>query len=447
VGGCVRDLLLGRPPVDLDIASPCAHDFARCFAAHTGGTLVRLDEDRAVWRVVVRGQPEVDFCGLRNADIIGDLRGRDFTFNALAVRLPEPDHAGRLFDPFHGLDDLNARLLRMVAPGAFRDDPARILRAFRFQAELNFTIDGPTSMAMEIEAPRLTQAAPERLLAEWWKLCGGPHAAPAIARMDEADVLRSFLPELAPLKGTPQNRYHHLDVWEHSLLTMTLMIHQLRAPEEVFQDLLPWFAPLLASPHRRARLVMLALLHDIGKPATQSVRDGVIHFYGHEQTGAELAGALARRLRMSNDDKRALVSVILHHERPTLLLAGVRRKPIARKSLAKFLDAVGDHLLEVLALALADKAAAHGPAADPEVTDHLRALYRQIFTYYEQVYLPAAESPLLTSADLLQTLGLPPGPQIGVLLRRARDLQLEGRINTRADALHWAKEQNRHSPL
>ena len=441
VGGCVRDLLLGRVPVDVDIASARSEAFARRFAALSGGTLVLLDAERAIWRVAMRGQPDVDFCGFRATEIVGDLGGRDFTFNALAVRLPEPEHAGGLLDPYHGLDDLHAGVLRMVSPAAFRDDPARILRAFRFIAELNLTVEEATWSALRAGRRRLSSVAPERLLAEWWKLCGGPHAAPAITRMDEAGVLGVFLPELNVTKGVTQNRYHHLDVWEHSLLAMTLMVRILRAPEEAFQELLPYFTPLLTSSHRRARLVMLALIHDIGKPAARTSRAGAVHFYRHEEVGAELAARLARRLRMSNDDKHALVAVIRHHQRPLFLLQVMQRGPVSRRAMAKFFDDIGEHVLEVMALALADKGAARGEDADPEVEEHLRALYGQLLRYYQQVYLPAREEPLLTGADLIHTLGQPPGPHIGALLRRARALQLEGHLTSHDDALRWAKGQ------
>lgn len=441
VGGCMRDLLLGRKPADVDLACEHPEPLARRFAGFVNGHVVPMDPERGIWRVAVAADTYLDFCKFRDEDILGDLRGRDFTLNAIALRLPTgDDDLGGLFDPFHGLDDLNNGVLRRVDPRAFRDDPARILRAFRFQSELGLTIEQETWLALQAEADRLPLIAPERLLAEWWKLCAGPFAAPTILRMDEAGVLTMLFPELGAAKGVTQNIFHHLDVWEHTLLTVTNMARFLQQPAEIFQDLHDDFAPLLHDQHRRARLVFLALIHDMGKPATRTIQDEKVHFYRHEIVGEEMAATLCRRLRVSGEDTRAITRIIRYHLRPLFMMHSLKRGDFSRKAMIKFFDDTGDYFLDIMALALADKTASQGPAAEPDVQDRLRDLYRTLFSFYRDHYRPAIEHPVLTGTVLTQQLHLPAGPQIGELLRRARDLQILGHIDSQPTALGWAEK-------
>ncbi|MHB9105911.1 MAG: CCA tRNA nucleotidyltransferase [Armatimonadota bacterium] len=441
VGGCVRDLLLGRAPVDIDITTQHAEPLARRFAGLTGGTLVSMDPERGVWRVAIRGNVHFDFCGFRDHEIIGDLRGRDFTINAIALRLSERGTPGGVLDPFSGMQDLQEGTLRMVSHAAFRDDPARILRAFRFLADLRLTIEDDTWHALRVEADRLPLVAPERLLTEWWKLCAGPYAAAAVRQMDEAGALGVLFPELADTKGVEQNVYHHLDVWEHLLLAMTYAARFLQRPEEAFRDLQPYFAPLLEDEHRRARLVFIALIHDMGKPGTRSVKDGKVHFYQHEMLGAEMAAAICRRLRTSREDQIAVRTVIRHHLRPLFLLQATAKNGPSRRAMGNFFEDAGDYALEIMALALADKSASQGAATDPEIVENMRRLYRDLFTFHRTCYAPATAQPLLTGADLTQHLRLPPGPRVGQILRLARKLQIQGQLTSRDEAMAWAAEQ------
>jgi len=442
VGGSLRDLLRGDTPADIDLATPASETLARSLAELTGGSLVPLDLERGIWRVAVRDAPYFDCCQLRAADIASDLQGRDFTFNALALRVTD-DGAGGLFDPFHGLDDLHSGLLRMVSPQTFTDDPARIMRAFRFCAEHHVTIEANTWQALCATVTCLPRVAAERILAEWWKLCAGPFAAAAITRMDAAGVLGLLLPEVEATRGVTQNLYHHLDVWEHALLATTVMHKMLRAPEEAFGVLTPAFQPLCMDAHRAARLVYLALIHDIGKPDTRTVEGDRVHFYGHEMRGAELATQIARRLRMSRADLHASACIIRHHLRPLFLLTAQRRNELSPRAMLRFFVQTGEYALEVMALAMADKAAACGPAADADIREQLHLLYGRLLAFYATRYRPALELPFLTGHDLIQELRLPPGPNIGRLLHQARELQILGKLTSRAEALHWAATRGR----
>jgi len=438
VGGAVRNLLLGQNPVDVDITTREPELLARCFAELVSGHVVPLDPVRDIWRVAFRGE-YFDFCRLRDSDILGDLAGRDFTINAIALRLPEVDLSSSMLDPFHGVADLEQRRLRMVTAAVFRDDPARILRAFRFLAELHVSIEPDTWQALRDNAEYLPRVAVERLLTEWWKLCAGAHAAEAMHRMDNAGVLGMLFPEIEATKAVGQNDYHRYDVWTHSLLTVTCLAHFLRNPEEIFADLLPVFSPIITDKHRRARLLFVALLHDIGKPVTRSEEEGRIHFYRHEEVGAQQAMAICHRLHASKEDVRAVVTIARNHMRPLLLLNN--RHALSRKTMLKYFDACGSFAFDVLALAMADKAAGQGIAADQEVLKRMRVLIHTLATFYHDLYLPAYTSPILTGRDLTQHLHLPPGPEIGDLLYQARRLQILGQLHSHEAAMKWVERQ------
>ncbi|HEY3376901.1 MAG TPA: HD domain-containing protein [Armatimonadota bacterium] len=435
VGGSVRDLLLGRTPLDIDLAAPDPEPLARRFAGLIGGRVIPLDPERGTWRVTLAPQHYVDFCRFRAQDILGDLRGRDFTCNAIAIRLPDDDSQPlAYYDPFHGADDLRTNTLRMVEVGAFRDDPARILRAFRFLAELPLTIEPLTLLQVRRDADRLPLVAPERLLSEWWRLCAAPRAETAIRLMADTGVLDVLFPEVAATRGVTQNAYHRLDVWGHQLLAVEKMASLLAHPGEALLDLMPEFDAILRDPHRCARLLFLALVHDIGKPATRSVVEGRTHFYEHDAVGAEQVSALCRRMRVSRDDTRVMETVVRHHLRPLHLS---HAKTLSRKAMIKFFGDTGDAAWEVMLLALADKAAGQGPAAEPDILAQLRAVYRQLLAFYHTIYQPALTHPYVTGRDLIRQFDIPPGPTVGSLLQQLRHLQLTGQVSSVEEAIHW----------
>lgn len=440
VGGAVRDLLLDRPVADYDIATPDPDRLVPALADTLHGSIIPLDVEFGITRIARRDGTCIDVCRFRDTDIDGDLRGRDFTLNAIALRLPDGEQPAAWHDPLHGYEDLQAGILRVIAPTAFRDDPLRALRAFRFVAELGFILLPETREALRPVVRKLPRVAAERLLAEWWKLCAGPHADDAIDQMDEAGVLDVLFPEFAAARGVTQNVFHRYDVHGHLLATARFAVAYLREPESVFGDLMEDFAPVFSVPHRRARLVTLALLHDIGKPPTRSVgADKRIHFYSHEDAGEHLLLGIAERLRMSRDDTRAMAAIVHYHMRPLFLMHELQKHPLSPKTMLKFFDATGPVALDVMALALADKSAGQGTLAEPDIVEKLRVLYHILLTFYKTQYLPALEQPLLTGGQLINDLGLPPGPQIGRLLRQIRAQQISGALTNSEDALRWAQ--------
>src|SRR5919108_5912099 len=216
VGGTLRDLCLGRPVQDVDLAMPGdVMGFAKDFANHLGAAYVPMDAERGEVRVVYRKRDVLDFARMRGETIIADLQRRDFTVNAMAcplgALLTQADPV--LIDPHGGWHDLQARTVRLVSPVSFRDDPLRLLRAFRLAATLDLTIDPATLAAMETMAPRLADVAAERIHSELFKLFAAARSSPHVSIMARLGLLNVLLPELAATRGISCQPGDQLDVF------------------------------------------------------------------------------------------------------------------------------------------------------------------------------------------------------------------------------------------
>lgn len=193
VGGCVRDLLLGRPPADYDVVilgDPRA--YAQTLAAAAGGRIVAIGKPAfRLWRVVAPGGI-IDVSAAAGASIAKDLHQRDFTINALALDIT----SGAIIDVTGGRQDLNAGTIRMVSAAAFRNDPVRLIRAFRLQARFGFSIEPGTLAAISRDAGRIVRPAGERVREEFFKMLGADRSAPALQAMARTGLLAALFPGL-----------------------------------------------------------------------------------------------------------------------------------------------------------------------------------------------------------------------------------------------------------
>jgi len=484
VGGAIRDALLGHTAHDLDFAvAGRALDVARAAANALSGAFYPLDAERDVGRVVVRredaqgaeprmstAEPWVlDFARLRGGTLEADLAARDFTFNAIAAPLAEPE---ALIDPLHGEADLRARRLRLCSPTAIADDPLRGVRAVRLAARLKLHIDPAARAAIRDQAEGLADVSAERRRDEFVRLTGGPRAAAALRALDQLGLLEHLAPELLPLKGLAQPPDKHaLDVWEHTLTTMDRLEELLGvlAPvhdQERAADLMLGLASLKLGRYRQAlsdhldrrldgdrpsrwTLALAALLHDIGKPATQSAdAAGVIHFYMHENVGAKLAAQRLNELRFSNEEIRRATTIIAHHMRPMHMAHAAAPVPapaslVSRRAVYRFFRDVGAAGVDIALVSLADFWAHFGGNPPPaELWEHRLSISAQLLgAYFESHAEMVAPPPLLTGRDLIQTLGLKPGPQLGELLEAAREAQAAGEVKDQAEALEFVRRR------
>jgi len=447
VGGALRDAWLGRPVLDLDFALPGdAMGLARNLAGIINARYVPLDDDWGVARLVWKlpGQENtlplnLDFSALQGEDIVEDLWQRDFTCNAMALRLNAPNPQWE--DPTGGQVDLKAGQLRMVSPYAFRQDPLRLLRAFRLAASLELAIEPTTLKALETEKHGISSPAGERIHDELYKLLSCPGSYAYVVLMDQTGILTILFPELAGLKGLEQGKHHLGDGWHHTLETLRMLEQGL---EQGFQELGPWQDHLREWLDRHQDLIPLlklaALFHDIGKPPTYRLGpDNDIHFYGHATKGAEILIPVMQRIRASRRDQERVRTWVRHHMGPLHMLLALEKGRLAERAKIRFLKKLGPDVPGMLILALADMKAT-GKGATEERSDRYLSLLDSLLNLYVHRDAAARHTPpLLTGRDLIEALGLAPGPLIGRLLGLVDEARVQGQIKDRSQALDLAR--------
>jgi poly(A) polymerase len=467
VGGSVRDFLAGRSGHDLDLAvDGNALDLGRSLADRLAGAYYPVDPARGVARIVLRedaacAPTQIDIATLRDGSIEQDLAGRDFTINAMAVNLITLD----LLDPHGGQEDLNRQRLRLVSPRGIEQDPVRALRGVRQAGELALTLDPDTADIIQRDGNRLVDVSAERIRDEYVYILSLPDSAGALGRAERLGLLRWTIPELAGLRDVRQAAPHQLDVWEHSLLAVTRLEALLRwlltgRAAGYDQDGLPaslWsfreslarhLGSLLAGQRPRwLSLKLAALLHDVAKPACRQVDEtGRVRFLGHEQQGAEVASAVAQRLRFSRAEVEMIGVVVRYHMRPLLLSQG---RGVTRRAAHRFYRDAGDAGLDVALLALADHQALKPGPALLAGSEPLAAVVDSLVRYRLGPDAPEMVIPLITGRDLIDRCRIEPGPAVGRWLRRVREEQVCGVLHSREDAVRWVTaklEKERQTP-
>jgi len=444
VGGAVRDILLGQGSArhDLDLAVPReALSIARRVADHLGGHLVVLKEERGTARVLVEEAGErfqLDLADFRGDGIEADLRGRDLTVNAMAARLTEllGDGVAPLIDPLGGLEDLEKRRLRLCAPTALLDDPARSLRAVRLAQAFEMAIPTELESALAAVGPLLSQVAVERLRDELLRLMDLPRGSRGLRELDRLGLLEVLLPEVGPMRRCPQGPPHRYDVLEHSLRAVEALELLLADLDRVFPDQPDLRAGLAESPEpgigRAALLKLAALLHDVAKPATRTVDEERVRFIGHDKLGAEMSRAIGQRLRLANASVQFLERLVRHHLRPMHLSQVETITPRARY---RFYRDLGDATPDLILLVVADAAATVGVEPAAVVSGATGRLLRGLLGGWRVARDEARVPPLVNGHDIMAAFDLPPGPSVGRLLAQAREAQALGLARTKADAL------------
>ncbi len=414
VGGPVRDAFLDRPVSDLDFAtsadpdailalvkpiSDAQWDVGRDFgtiAARIDGLTVEITTYRADSYDGETRKPVVAF----GDSLEGDLVRRDFTVNAMALRLPERV----LVDPHGGLQDILDK--RITTPGppevSFGDDPLRMLRAARFTSQLGFTVDAETVRAMGDFAPRLEIVSVERIADELRKLLLTSDPVPGIRLLVETGIAQLVLPEVPALRLEIDEHAHHKDVYEHSLTVLSQAIELERSEQP---DLV---------------LRIAALLHDIGKPATRRIEPGgVVTFHHHDVVGAKLAGKRLRALKFDNDTISAVSKLIELH----LRFFGYTEGAWTDSAVRRYVRDAGPLLERLHVLTRADVTTRNRKKAD-RLSFAYDDLEERIAAIAEAEGI-AAVRPDLDGEQIMAILDLKPGRDVGVAYNFLLELRLD----------------------
>ena len=446
VGGGVRDVLLGRPFADLDVAvDGDAAAAASALAGPAGATSFPLSRAFGAWRVQGGRLPyAVDITPLQGGSLEEDLGRRDLTVNALAVPVagdPAP------IDPHGGLDDLRRRTLRLVRPTALADDPVRLLRLGRLAEELGFEIDGGAVAQARAASPLLWESPGERLFDELARILRLRRPHRALARLDDLGTLGALVPQLEESRGLDQSPYHHRDVLGHILDVVEHVADLVADPEPVFRSRAARVAEVLAAPladqlTRGEALVLPALLHDMAKPATRAVTpEGRVTFIGHDRLGAEMADDLLLRLRTSARLREFVVRCVRMHLPLGFM---VHRTPLSLRQIDRYLRSTAPWEVEIIVLSVADRLATRGPRTSESAIRRHLALAREVMDVHFELVDRGPVRPLLTGAEVAADLGRPPGPWLSELLDQLREEQVVGAVRTRGQALRFVRRRSAH---
>ena len=405
VGGSVRDELIGRSVHDFDFATDAPVDSIKHLLASTGpdslftlgekfGTVSALVGNSKVEVTTFRSQDEATPGGTLIEALHTDLAHRDFTINAIARDL----HTGELHDPFGGQVDISQHLMRAVRnpEERFNEDPLRILRSVRIAAELGFFIDRDTREAARKLGGRLNEVARERVGDELDKLLLADPPSSGISELDSLGLLEYTIPEMLEMHEMEQGPHHYKEVYPH-----TLKVLDRTAPDLVLR----W----------------AALLHDFAKPATYSVTNGEVHFFGHDKLGARMARDILTRLRRPQYIVEQVEQLVAEH-----LRIGVYEESWTDGAVRRFLRETAPVTERLFALSRAD-ITSQRPQRVAAALARVDALYERCKEIEAQEEVEKLTSPL-DGNELMQIFGGQPGLWIGRVKDYLLELVLDGEL-------------------
>jgi poly(A) polymerase len=410
-GGCVRDMVRGLAPKDIDIATNARPEqvqkiFPRTYAvgAHFGVIVVLKHERQFEVATFRSDQAYLDGrrpTAVRFSSAEEDAKRRDFTLNGMFF---DPER-NEVIDFVGGRDDLNAKLIRAIGDPAqrFAEDRLRLLRAIRFATVLDFGIETKTWNALLESAPGITQISAERIRDEVVKIFLSPQRLRGWDLLDRSGLLRAILPEVAKMKGCEQPPQFHPegDVFQHTRLMVKLLPKDVSVP-----------------------LIFSVILHDIAKPKTATVDEtGRIRFNAHDRLGAEMTEEIMERLRFSRAEIDATAEMVRQH---------MAFKDVPRMRLAKLKRFMARPTFEdEMELHRVDCASSH------TMLDNYEFLQRKKEEFANEPIIP----PPLVCGDDLIAMGMKPGPKFGEILQDVETRQLEGALRTREQALEWLRKE------
>lgn len=425
VGGAVRDALLGRPDdVDLDFVTSAQPEAIRRISRKFAESVYDKSgiKGYGTQGVILAGGVELEITPFRSVagieappgadvpELAADLRARDFTMNAIAVELAPP-RWGVPVDPTGGIGDIEKRLVRFPSTPRIilMDDPLRAFRAVRFVCRLGFSLDGEARAAIADFAAACPEGpaaiAEERLRDELFKMLAAGRPSEPVRLLEELGLLERLLPEARRLIDTaPEEGHHHKNLFEHTLGVM---------------DRLAELKP------GRPLLVFAALLHDIGKPAARRLDGDTYRFIDHDKLGAEIAGEIGERLRLSGDEVKTLKTLVLKHHRLHQYSAEWSDAAVRRA-----LHELGDLHDDFFALSVAD-ATGRDPERRREREEKMRHYSARVESLdREQVLRPRLP---LNGNEIMKLLGISPaarggGKAVGRALAALKDRVVAGEL-------------------
>jgi poly(A) polymerase len=451
VGGFLRDALLGKSCKDVDFVSNKASELSQLVASRTGNKPVIIDRKFGTVRLTfsangdVIGEPyQVDLSPLRGSSIFEDLYRRDFTINSLALNISAwlTDRGTSLLDPLGGITDLEHGNLRVCSQSSLSDDPLRILRAYRLASTYGLSFTAQTRKGVLQAGHRLNQVAVERIRDEIMLILSAAGSVSILRMLEEDGILRLLLPKCVDMENLQHHASERRDIWQHSLSALEALEFFLSNIRDLFGDYAEEASAILTQKlaGERTRLISLKLallLYDMDKLSLRSLgKNGAIQFHHEQVAGSELAASLCTRLRLSNKEIYFVSQLVRQHLRVIHLFRFART---SAGPLARFFR-LGPELFWPLLLLFASdyKATQESVSVEKDLQPLRQRICGWLDFYYEHLKPRELAPPLVDGHDLMKYLHLSPGPMVGKLVNALAELQWEGRIGTKQEALEQA---------
>lgn len=436
VGGFMRDLIIGKESSDIDLVVPTntSKILSKQLADILNAHLVTLDDQNSIYRIVFDNKKDyIDIADCEGFTIQDDLKRRDFSINAIAFDIKN----NLLIDEHDGINCIKNGIIKEISEKNISDDPIRLLRAFRFQSELGFSLHRNLEKIIEINAKKISQTAAERINVELIKLFEGKNCVKALNNMDKYEILELLIPEIKDIKRIPPNSHHHLCLFDHSLeVVRQLELYYQKSPAVVKDH----FEEILYAGHKRiAYLKIAAFLHDIGKPATWEIDQvtGRHRFIKHDDVGAKIVEKPLKHLKFSKKQISYIQKIIKYH----LYAANIANDNlVGEKAVTRFFRKMENEVIDLIAIAYADRLAARGPDITQEMVENNINQLRFLLNKYLDIKNTLSPLPkLLTGNDIMEMFNIYPSPKLGQILKDLNEAQLSSEITTKDQAIDFVK--------
>lgn len=437
VGGIIRDLFLNRENFDKDliVKGIDAKDYALNLSEKLDATFIPLDETNNIYRLVLKDKKNfIDITNVLNNSIEDDLKRRDFTINSIAINLKTFE----ITDINYGLKDLKNKKIRMIEEKNFKEDPLRLLRAYRFQAVTDFDIDSKTEHTIKKYEDLIDKPAKERINYELMKLFNGEYTVKALLNMEKTGILYKILPIYLDVKKVPPNTHHHLDLIHHLIETVNQIQNFYKISKPEIKNHLD--TTDFGGFSRLSHLKLAGFMHDIGKYSCWTIEEdtGRHRFIKHDDIGAKMAVPILKNLKFSKKQIEYITKMIKHHIYPSHVISS---EVVTDKIKMRYIRKMEDDVIDNIILAMSDRLSARGKAVTDEMVKNNITGLTNLLNFYLDVKDTLEPLPkLLTGNEIMEILHIKPSKELGSIIAMIEEAQLNGEINTKEDALNFINE-------
>ncbi len=412
VGGFLRDLILDKisPDKDIVVINSKSEDIAKTLAEKLDGVKILLDKENQIYRIALKDKENfIDIVEAENFE--KDLNRRDFTINSIYYDIKNE----KIIDKANGINDIENKIIRTVDINNLKDDPLRMLRAFRFASLYGFKISDDILNFIKENKGLIQNVSAERINYEIIKMFSGKNLIENLRMMNDIEFLKEIFPKTSEINKIPKNSHHHLPLFEHTM--------------EVINSLEIKTLPLLN---------LGAFMHDIGKPATWHIDENGRHrFLGHDVIGEKIAKGELKKLKFSNKQIEIISFFVRHHMYPALLM---KDNNVSEKAKFRFYKKTKEHYRELIDLAKADRLATRGEeVSEKDIETDLKKLECLLEFCAKADKKIEALPKLISGKDVMQILKLKPSKLVGEILEMVEEKRFEGKIISKNDAIEFLK--------